>query len=439
MPFRLPRWLRLSAFLLILCVAIGLSVYGIRQAIKPVTLKLAVGSLDIEATRVLSAIGSRMAATGSPVRIAVVEKPTATEAAEAFAAGEVDLAVVRADAEELGSARAVVQVTNLAVMIMVPPNSPIKTVADLKGKTVGVVGLEVNRRVLAALVQSYGFAQGSVQFVDIPFLQVLDPNRPKKHQAAIFVAPLADKYNAIVRNFFPVAGKAQPSIIEIDSAEAIALTHKFLELFDMPKGTLRGAPPIPDDSLSTLRIPVYLVANQKVGDDTVAALAKSIMQVRRELQSETPLVAQIAAPDDDKSAPLPIHPGAKAFFSGEEKTWSDKYGDWLFYGPIILGMVGSFMAGLWKFLTGDEGQRKSDFAQRLASLVERIRKASSEDELEAIDSETDQLLNDYLAAQSKGQIDADQAAALNLIVSHLESAIDRRSRALKDRLAAGMT
>ncbi len=85
MPFRLPRWLRLSAFLLILCVAIGLSVYGIRQAIKPVTLKLAVGSLDVEATRVLSAIGSRMAATGSPVRIAVVEKPTATEAAEAFA------------------------------------------------------------------------------------------------------------------------------------------------------------------------------------------------------------------------------------------------------------------------------------------------------------------------------------------------------------------
>ena len=72
-------------------------------------------------------------------------------------------------------------------------------------------------------------------------------------------------------------------------------------------------------------------------------------------------------------------------------------------------------------------------------MIERIRKASSEDELEAIDSETDQLLNDYLAAQSKGQIDADQAAALNLIVSHLESAIDRRSRALRDRLAAGMT
>jgi hypothetical protein len=277
-----------------------------------------------------------------------------------------------------------------------------------------------------------------VQFVDVPIGGMAEAARTKKLQAAIFVAPLNDRYIAMLRSFFPAGAKAQPRILEIDAAEAIALESKHYESFDLPKGALRGAPPLPDDSVSTLRVPLYLVAGQKVSEDAVSALAKAIMEVRRDLASELPMLAQIAAPDDDKNAAIPIHPGAKAFFDGSEKTFSDKYGDWLFYGPIILGMVGSFLAGLWKFLTGDGGQRSTDFTQRLTSLIERIRKANSEDELEAIDSETDQLLNDYLKAQANGQIDADQAAALNLVVSHLESAIDRRSRTLKERPAASV-
>jgi hypothetical protein len=319
-------------------------------------------------------------------------------------------------------------------MILVPPNSPIKTVGDLKGKTVGVVGLDVNRRVLSTLIQNYGFTQGSVQFVDIPFIELIESGKSsKKYQAAIFVSPLADRYNNIVRGFFPATAKAQPRILEIDSGEAIALATKYLETFDLPKGALRGAPPLPDESVSTLRVPAYLVASQKTSEDTVAALAKSIMQVRRELLAETPILAQVAAPDDESDAAIPIHAGAKAFFDGSEKTWSDKYGDWLFYGTLLLGMLGSIMAGLWKFLTGDDGKQTTDFAQRLTALIERTRKASSEGEIDQIDRETDDLVSAYLKANSKGQVGTDQAAALNLTIGYLQNAIDRRSRAIRER------
>src|SRR5262245_48345323 len=370
---RLPRWLRLLSFTLLLCIAVAIGLYGVREAIKPVTLKLAMGSLDSESVRVMNALASRMAATGARVRLSIIEKPTPRDAAEAFAAGEVDLAVVRADNEEAAAARTVIQLTNLVVMILVPPNSPIKTVGDLKGKTVGVLGLGVNQRVISTLVRNYGFAQGSVQLVDIPPFELLNPSGPKKHQAAIFVIPLADRFNAIVRGFFPATAKAQPRILEIDSGEAIAMSTKYLESFDIPKGALRGAPPLPDDAVSSLRVPVYLVARQTASDDTIATLAKSIMDVRRELVADTPILAQIAAPDDDKNAPIPIHPGAKAFFDWSEKTWSDKYGDWLFYGPIVLGMLGSIAAALWKFLTGDSGKQGTDFAERLTALIERSR------------------------------------------------------------------
>ena len=233
-----------------------------------------------------------------------------------------------------------------------------------------------------------------------------------------------------MRGFFPATAKSQPRILEIDSAEAIALETKYYESFDLPKGALRGAPPLPDDSISTLRVPLYLVAGAKVSEDTVSALAKAIMEARRELISESPLLSQIAAPDDDKNAAIPIHPGAKAFFDGSEKSWSDKYGDWLFYGPIILGALGSFLAGVWKFLTADGGKRTTGLLTRISSLVERTRKAGSDNEMDEIEREGDEIINDYLQAQISGQVDTDEATRLNLMIQHMESAIARRSHAL---------
>jgi ABC-type nitrate/sulfonate/bicarbonate transport system substrate-binding protein len=61
-------------------------------------------------------------------------------------AGEVDLAVARADAEDLSAAQTVVVFTRAVVLIVVPPGISIEDMDGLKGKTIGVVGGEVNHR-----------------------------------------------------------------------------------------------------------------------------------------------------------------------------------------------------------------------------------------------------------------------------------------------------
>ena len=200
----------------------------------------------------------------------------------------------------------------------------------MKVKTVGVVGLDVNGRLLATLIGAYGFPKDSIKFVDVPFDQLLEAGARKNCTQAIFVAPLSPRYSALVRAFFPSTAKSQPHVLEIDAAEAIGLEVKYYESFDMPKGAIRGAPPLPEEETSTLRVPLYLVAKAKMSDDTAAALAKAVMDARRELIAESPLLNQVAAPEDDKNAAITTHPGAKAFFDGSENTWSDKYGDWLF-------------------------------------------------------------------------------------------------------------
>src|SRR5262245_29181759 len=123
MSFRLPRWLRMAGVVLLLCLMAGVGSKILYESFKPTTLKIAVGSMDGEAVRVTNAISSRMAATKAPVRISVVDKGSPLAAAEAFAAGEADLAVVRADGRDLGSARAIVQLTNLVLVIIVPAGS----------------------------------------------------------------------------------------------------------------------------------------------------------------------------------------------------------------------------------------------------------------------------------------------------------------------------
>jgi len=58
---------------------------------------------------------------------------TALEAANAFSAGKVDLAVVRGDVGDLSQAQAVVVVSHVVVLIIAPPGSSIDSMRQPEG------------------------------------------------------------------------------------------------------------------------------------------------------------------------------------------------------------------------------------------------------------------------------------------------------------------
>lgn len=87
-----------------------------------------------------------------------------------------------------------------------------------------------------------------------------------------------------------------PKLIEIESASAVANVTRYYESYDVPKGTLRGAPPIPADDLTSLRVSFFLVANKSVDADTITDLTQSLVDVRTDLLSQYPLLAQVGAP-----------------------------------------------------------------------------------------------------------------------------------------------
>ena len=104
---RMPFWLRVVSLLgvILICTAAGL--YGYRWWNRPVTLTLAVGSIDGEAASAMSAIATQLASDGASVRLKVIDTGTAVEAGKQFAAGNVDLAAVRGDVGDLSKAQAI--------------------------------------------------------------------------------------------------------------------------------------------------------------------------------------------------------------------------------------------------------------------------------------------------------------------------------------------
>ena len=439
---RLPRWLRVALVLGIVLLVCGGGLYAYRYFSHPTMLTVAAGSADGETVRLMSTIATRLASTNAPVRLQVIDKGNAVDAAKTFSGGQADLAVLRADVGDLSSAETVVVVTRAVALIVAPPGSTITEMDDLKGKTIGVVGGEVNQNLVDALKREYGLDAAKTNFKNLTLAEIPQAIKAKQVSVLLGVMPLTDKYLTMLRGFFPKtgpkAGKLQPALVPIESAGAIAAVTRYYQSYDLPKGAVQGSPPIPDDDMKTLHVPFYLVANKKLSEYVVGSLAKAIMNARRDLIGEYPFIAQISEPDTDKTDAendtyIPVHPGAAAYFSGDEKTFFDKYGDQLFYGSMLLGTISTLFAAAWKFMTRKETKPEDSPLIQLHGLTDQIRKSSSEADLAETEGRIDAILKGELEKYATGNAEAAETAALGLATHRLEHLIAQRRTILNGK------
>jgi len=405
----LPLWVRAILLAGVFCLLAGAALVSYRYYMRPTTLTVAVGSFDGQAQKIASIVAGRLATSDSPVRLKVDNSGNALDAAKAFAADTADLAVVRADAGDLSQARTVALTAHGVVMIVAPPGSPITSIAKLRDHTVGVVGGEINHGIVEVLRKEYDLGRANVVFKDIAPADARRAVQAKEVSVLLLVVPLTEKYLSFVKSLFREGPNSSPVLIPIDAAGAIADIKGPYESFDIPKGTLRGAPPIPEDDVTTLRVGYYLVANKRLKSGLIADLTKKLMAVRRDLVSEQPLLTGLAAPDLDPDAYLSVHPGAAAYYNGTQVSFMDKYGDAIYLTPMVLGGLASVFAAAWRFLGVRSEQTTQTTLDALCGLPGRIRKIDNEAELAAIEDDVDAVLRAQLlksAAQEEGASDA---------------------------------
>ena len=427
---RLPIWARIAVIVVLVILVSGASLFGYRWYERPVTLSIAVGSLDGEAPKVVSALASRLAVNNAPVRLKVVETTGPIESAAAFSSGKTDLAVVRSDVGDLSQAQAILVLAQAVALLVAPPGSSITDMAGLKRVTVGVVGGETNRKIVSVLTKASDLDRANVVFKNLAPDEVRRAFDAKEVRAVLFVIPLSERYLSLVRGLFPQNAKTAPVLIPIENAGAIAEKDRAYESFDIPKGTLRGSPPVPEDDVTTLQVSFYIVGKKSLDNDMIAGFTQALTSARRDLLGELPILAQVKAPDTDPGAYLPVHPGAAEFFNGNQQSFLDKWSNAIFLAPMILGGIASVLAAAWQFLRSGELKPRQPAPDSLYELGRRIRSAENESDLSEIENQIDEVLRAQRARASAEEEDALDAATLNVAAHRLENLIHDRRAAL---------
>jgi NMT1-like family len=200
------------------------------------------------------------------------------------------------------------------------------------------------------------------------------------------------------------------------------------EASEIPAGAFGGSPDRPDDEVKTISFSHHIVARKALSEATVAAFTRQLFSVRQAVMAEFPLAAKIETPDTDKDAAIPAHPGAAAFVDGEEKTFLDRYSDFIWWGLMGLSAMGSVGAWFAGYLKKDERNNNSSLRERLLEMLAIARRSDSVEELDQMQAEADDILRDTLHCFEHGAIEEGALTAFNIALDQFHNAVaDRKA------------
>ena len=434
-PRSAARKTALVSLALVLAI-IGALVGGYYFAMRPVTLKVAVGPANSDDVKVVQALTQAFAQSKGYVRLRPIQTDGATASADLLAEGKADLAIVRGDLDVPKNAQAVATLRkNVVVLWSVPgkgkkKGAKITKIAQLAGHRIGVVGrTPANVNLLKVILQQYGVDPAKVEIVQFPANEAAEAIRTQKVDAYLAAGPVNSK---ITSDAIAASAKdvGTPTFLAIDSADAIAQNHPVYEASEIPAGTYGGSPDRPEDEVKTISFSHHIVARKGLSDTTVAAFTRQLFAVRQQLVAEFPMAAKIETPDTDKDAVIPVHPGAAAFVDGEEKTFLDKYSDYIWWTLMALSATGSIGAWFAGYLKKDERDNNSHLRERLLDMIAAARKSETTEELDQMQTEADEILRDTLRCYDHGAIEEGALTAFNIVLDQFHTAVADRKAVL---------
>jgi TRAP transporter TAXI family solute receptor len=402
-------------------------------AMRPVTLRIAVGPPNSDDVKVVQTLTQSFA--HSHVHLRPTQTDGAIASAAALGEGKADLAIIRGDLDVPKNAQAVATLRKNVAVLWVPPAAKgkkagpkITKIQQLAGRRIGVVGkTQANVNLLKVILRQYGVDPSKVEIAQFPANEAAEAIRNQKADAYLAAGPVNSKITADAINASMRDG-ASPKFLAIDAAAAIAQNYSAYEASEIPAGAFGGSPARPDDEVKTIGFSHHIVARKGLSEGTVSTFTRQLFAVRQALLSEFPLAAKIETPDTDKDAAIPVHPGAAAYVDGEEKTFLDRYSDYIWFGLMGVSLMGSIGAWFASYLKKDERGTNSSLRERLLEMLALARHSDSTDELDQMQAEADQILRDTLRCFEQGAIDEGSLTAFNIALEQFHNAVaDRKA------------
>jgi TRAP transporter TAXI family solute receptor len=436
-----PRRKRRNHSLLIL--AAGIFVFAVAAgalyyALRPVTLRIAVGPSGSDDQKLIQALAQTFEREGGPIRLSLITTEGATESIAAFSASKADLAVARGDVNLPANAESVAILRKNVVVLWAPsasrtkgskkPAPKIKSIDDLEGRRVGMIGrTQANVTLLRVILTESGVNPDKVAVTQFATNQISEMAHDASIDAYMAVGPLDSKITAEAIAA-TAAARGEPKFLPVEVSEAIAAKHPLYESEEIAGSIFSSSPARPEDKVETVSVNHLIIAPHSLSDTTVGAFVRQLFAVRPHLAREVPGAAKIEKPDTDKDAALPAHPGAAAYIDGTERTFLEKYSDFIWFGILILSGLGSAGAWLRHSWRHDERERYTQHRDNLLELISKVRQAETPEGLLEMQRKADDLLREALDCYDDGAIEDGDLSVIGLTLDQFHHAVaDRRA------------
>jgi TRAP transporter TAXI family solute receptor len=206
---------------------------------------------------------------------------------------------------KLGKLRTIAAIYPNYIQLVATKDSGIKTLADLKGKSLSVgaprSGTELNTRaILAAAGMNYKDL-GKVEY--LPFAESVDLMKNRQLDATLQSAGLG------VASIRDLATTSEVTVVAVPKAVVEKIGPPFISV-NIPANTYKGQ----DKDVQTAAVINYLVTHSGVSDDVVYQMTKLVFENLPELANAHSAAKDIKLETAAQGSPIPLHPGAERYY-----------------------------------------------------------------------------------------------------------------------------
>lgn len=273
------------------------------------------------------------------IRLEVVETKGSSTATQLLQEGKADMAFVENNNPVVPDIRVMANVYTSIFHLIVPKDSPIKDMADLKGKRVGVPSIGGGSYIaFMTLLKYYDLKpEDFASFENLSSKELPQAFLEGRLDAMFASDPIGIERQAVVLN----SGKAR--LVPIDQGDSMRLTLPYIETVTIPKGAYKADPPIPSEDLQTVGIQTALLARKQVDNETAQEITRLLFDYRLELAAAASQLNTISSPLDSATLSIPVHEGALAFYNRDKPSFLQENADFV---ALLITVASMSLSGL---------------------------------------------------------------------------------------------
>lgn len=395
-------------------------------ALHPTTIRIVVDRMEASHIRIAEKMAATFKEQKFPIQLVLILADDEAAVRRALTRGEADVAFARS-LQKFEQARAVAILRKNYLVIWKAPdqksNRRIRNLQEFSGHKVALIGdFKWADGVVRQALEAAGLSVHTMQFVPME-----DPVE-KDISGFIGFTPLQNRalIAAIAQT---TAGLNESPFLSLDLADAISAKWPLFASEEIPAGTFRNAPIWPAEKIDALAVNEYVMAAKSSSQDVIAALTRYLFDTRSDLLREFPGELDLLAPSMDRDAAVPAHPGAAAFVEGSERTFLERYSDYIWAFVLLLSTLGSIGAWLKSFLKKDQRANNAALRAKLIRMGARVRSANSGNEIDRMAAEAELILSDALHSYEDGAIDQGELTIFQMVMARFHfAALQRRSQ-----------